>query len=278
VRRLAVGLLTACALAALAVPATAERVDRATYQRLLTAAGSDPAALANLRGVTAVDGRPVDMRRVLAGSPARVRARLAALRTGPPGRTPDAAAARRSAAAILAGPDYRPRKGGVLARALSWLADLLSIPGGASGVVGLVVLGGAVAAVAGLAALLLGAARRVRRRERTFAHAAGALGVGSASPEELERRASAAEAGGRFEEAMRLQLAAALTRLDAAGAIHVRRDTTVGQVARSLRSPHFDAAAIRFAGVVYGRRPPTVDDAVDLRERLAATVDEAGRR
>ena len=106
----------------------------------------------------------------------------------------------------------------------------------------------------------------------------GALGVGSASAEELERRAAAAEAAGRFEEAMRLQLAAALTRLDEAGAIHVRRDTTVGQVARSLGSPHFDAAAVRFAGVVYGRRPPTPDDAADLRERLAATVAEAARR
>ncbi len=74
---------------------------------------------------------------------------------------------------------------------------------------------------------------------------------------------------------MRLQLAAALTRLDAAGTIHVRRDTTVGQVARSLRSPHFDRAADGFAGVVYGRRPPTPADAAELREQLAATVAEA---
>ena len=35
---------------------------------------------------------------------------------------------------------------------------------------------------------------------------------------------------------------------------------------------------MRFAGVVYGRRPPTADDAADLRERLAATVAEAARR
>jgi hypothetical protein len=73
-------------------------------------------------------------------------------------------------------------------------------------------------------------------------------------------------------------LAAALTRLDAAGTIVVRRDTTLGQVARSLGSESFDAAADRFAGVVYGRRAPTVDDATDLRERLAATLEEAGRR
>jgi hypothetical protein len=277
VRRLAVGLLTACALAALAAPAASESVDNTTYQRLLTAAASDRLALANLRAVTAVDGRPVDLRSALAGSPARVQARLAALRADSPVHMPGAAAARRSAAAILAGADYRPRKGGALARALSWLADLLRIPAGADGVLGLVVLGAAIAALAGLAALLMGTVRRVRRGGRTAARAAAALGVGSATPEELERRASAAEAAGRFEEAMRLQLAAALTRLDTAGAIHVRRDTTVGQVARALRSRHFDAAAAGFAGVVYGRRPPTLEDAADLRERLAATVDEADR-
>lgn len=276
-RRLAVGLLTACALTALTASAAAESVDRATYRQLLAAGPSDPAALARLRAVTAVDGVPVDLGRVLAGSPARVRARLAALRTGSPAQAADAASARRSASAILAGPEYRKDEAGLLARALSWLARLLSIPSGASGALGLIVLGGAVAAVAGLAALLVGTVRRSRRRQRAYAGEPGALGVGSASPDELERRAAAAEAAGRFEEAMRLQLAAALTRLDAAGAIRVRRDTTLGQVARSLHSPNFDAAADRFAWVVYGRRPPTGEDAADLRERLATAVEEAGR-
>jgi hypothetical protein len=278
VRRLAVGLLTAFALAAAAAPAAAENVDRATYQRLVRAAPGDPAALADLRRVTAVDGRPFVLRRVLTGSPSQVRARLATLGVSAAGRPADAAEARRDAAAILAGPDYQRREGGFLARALSWLGDLLSIPQGANGVIGLIVVAVAVAAIAGLAALLLGTLRRAQRRERAYADAAGGLGVGSASPEELDRRAAVAEAAGRFEEAMRLQLAAALTRLDSAGAVHVRRDTTVGQVARSLGSPHFDAAAVRFAGVVYGRREPTRDDAADLRQRLAATVEEAGRR
>jgi hypothetical protein len=277
VRRLAVGVLTACVIATPAAPAAAEAVDRATYQRLVNAADRDASALSRLRGVTAVDGRPVDLQRVLTGSPALVDARLAVLRTGP-GDPRGAAAARRSAAAILAGPDYRPEQAGVLARALSWLARLLSIPPGADGALGLIVLGGLVAAVAALVALVLGSARRVRRRERIPASPEGALGVRSASPQELERRASAAEAAGRFEEAMRLQLAAALTRLDAAGAIRVRRDTTLGQIARSLGSDSFDAAAHGFAGVVYGRRPPTLDDATELRRRLAATVEEAGHR
>jgi hypothetical protein len=273
VRRLAVGLLTALASLAATLPVAAESVDRATYERLAAAAPGDPAALARLRGVTAVGGQPVDLSSALDGSPARVRARLAALRADAPAGAPDAAAARRAAAEILAGPDYRPRKGGVLARALSWLGDLLSIPSGASGIVGLIVLGGAIAAVAALISLVAGTARHTSRRERRFSEEAGALGVGSASPEELDRRAAAAEAAGHFEEAMRLQLAAALTRLDEAGAVHVRRDTTVGQVARSLGSRDFDAAAVRFADVVYGRRPPTVDDAADLRERLAATME-----
>jgi hypothetical protein len=277
VKRLAVGLLAACALAAPVAPAAAERVDGATYQRLVAAAASDPAALLRLRGITAVDGRSVELRRVLAGTPAQVRARLGVLRSRP-GSAGDGSAARRAAAAILVGPDYHPEHSGVVARALSWLARLLSIPAGADGVAGLIVLGGVVAVVAALATLLLGSARRVRRRERMLTRADGALGVGSASPQELERRASAAEAAGRFEDAMRLQLAAALTRLDDAGTIRVRRDTTLGQVARTLRSQEFDAAADRFAGVVYGRRPPTLDDATDLRKRLAATVEEARRR
>ena len=278
-RRLAVGLLTAFALAAAALPAAAESVDRATYGRLVATAQADPASLARLRGVTAVDGRPVDLRAALEGSPARVRARLAILREETPAGSPDAAGARRSAAGILAGADYRPDGGGgILSRALSWLADLLRIPAGAGGIAGLIVLGAAIAAIAGLVALVAGTARRARLRERRYAEGARALGVGSASPGELERLAAAAEAAGRLEEAMRLQLAAALTRLDDAGAIHVRRDTTVGQVARSLSSPHFDAAAERFAGVVYGRRPPSEGDAAELRADLTAAVEEAGRR
>jgi hypothetical protein len=277
VKRLAVGLLTAFALAALAAaPVAAKSVDGATYRRLVAAAVRDPGALAQLRAVTAVDGRPVDIRRVLEGTPARVRARLGALRTGPQAAG-DAAGARRTAAAILAGADYRPERAGIVSRFLSWLAGLLSIPDGAGGAVRLIVLGGVIAAVAGLTALLLGTVRQAKRRERSLRWAAGAFGVGSATPEELERRAAAAEAEGRLEEAMRLQLAAALTRLDAAGTIRVRRDTTLGQVARSLRSDDFDVAADRFAGVVYGRRPPTPEDAAVLRERLAATLVEAGR-
>ena len=265
-RRLAVGLLTALALAAAALPVAAESVDRATYQRLVVAAPGDPAALARLRAVTAVDGRPVDLRGALDGSPARVAcaaggaargcsgtvagaARRTPCRRGDPRRArlppaqgrrarPGALVARRPAQHSLGrGRRRRPGRPGRRHRGgrrpdLRWL---------------------------------LGSARRTRRRESRFAQEAGALGVGSASPEELDRRAAAAEAAGRFEEAMRLQLAAALTRLDEAGAIHVRRDTTVGQVARSLGSPDFDAAAERFAGVVYGRRPPTIDDAADLR-------------
>lgn len=275
-RRLAVGLLTACALAAAGAPAPAESVDGATYQRLVAAAQSDPAALARLRRITAVDGRPAELRRILSGSSGRVRSRLEALRAAP-GGAGDAAAARRTAAEILAGADYRPRQPGLVARALSWLARLLSIPSGASGVAGLIALGGVAAAIAALAALALGSRRRRQGRERRQGRPGGAFGMGSAGPEELERRAAAAEAAGRLEEAMRLQLAAALTRLEDGGRIRVRRDTTLGQVARSLASDDFDAAADRFAGVVYGRRTPTPADTAVLRERLAATLEDVQR-
>jgi hypothetical protein len=279
VKCFAVGVLAACVLACvLALPASAEGVDRATYLRLVAAAGSDPAALARLRGVTAVDGLPVDLQRVLSGSTARVRARLAALRAAQPARPRDPAAARRSAAAILAGAGYRPSREGLFARALSWIGRKLRIPTGAAGLPGLIVLALVLAGVGGLVALVLGTLRRSQRRARSFQGENIAFGVGAASPEELERRAAAAEAAGRLEEAMRLQLAAALTRLDAAGTIHVRRDTTLGQVSKSLGSRDFDLAADRFAGVVYGRRPPTSSDAAELRERLSAALQEAGSR
>jgi hypothetical protein len=277
VRRLAVGLLTACALAAAGAPAAAESVDGAAYQRLVAAAQRDPAALARLRRITAVDGRPVELRRILSGSSGRLRSRLQALRAAP-GSAGEPAPARRTAAEILAGADYRPRQPGLIARALSWLARMLSIPSGASGVAGLIALGGVAAAIAALAALALGSRRRRQGRERRQGRPGGAFGMGSAGPEELERRAAAAEAAGRLEEAMRLQLAAALTRLEDGGRIRVRRDTTLGQVARSLASDDFDAAADRFAGVVYGRRTPTADDTAVLRERLAATLEDVQRR
>ena len=106
-RRVAVGLLTAFALAVAAAPAAAESVDGVTYERLVRVAPSDPAALERLRGVTSVDGRAVDLRAALDGSPARVRARLAELREEGPASSSDAGGARRSAADILAGEEDR---------------------------------------------------------------------------------------------------------------------------------------------------------------------------
>ena len=75
---------------------------------------------------------------------------------------------------------------------------------------------------------------------------------------------------------MRLRLAAALTRLDAAGTIHVRRDTTVGQVARSLALAAFRRGrrALR-----RGRLRPPAARRPTMRPSCAsvstATVDEA---
>ena len=249
-RRLAVGLLAACALAGAGgscgrrergrrhVPAARERGGERSR-------GARAAARRHGRRRPAgrVAARADRLARARGGAAARRCAH--AHRAVPPTRRRRAARPPRSWPA----PTTAPRHAGVLARALSWLARLLSIPAGADGVLGLIVLGVVVAAV-GRAG---GAAARARRAGCGGASACcsgreGAFGVGSADPEELERRASAAEAAGRFEEAMRLQLAAALTRLDAAGTIRVRRDTTLGQVARSLRSHDFDAAADRFAG------------------------------
>ena len=67
---------------------------------------------------------------------------------------------------------------------------------------------------------------------------------------------------------MRLRLAAALTRLDAArrDPRPARHDRRAGRALAALRSIS-TRPPCGFAGVVYGRRPPTAGDAGELRER-----------
>ncbi len=129
VRRLAVGLLTACALAAAGAPAAAESVDGATYQRLSLRRS---AILQRSRGCGGsrpwTAGRPS----FGASSPARPGAcarvckrcaRLPGVRETPLRR---AARPRRSWPAPTTG----TRQPGLIARALSWLARLAEHPVG----------------------------------------------------------------------------------------------------------------------------------------------------
>ena len=130
-----------------------------------------------------------------------------------------------------------------------------------------------------LAALILGMAalavsRLLRRRTAELATRASERARESApeTPDELERRARAAEARGNLEAALRLRFRAGLLRLDARGAIRYRPSLPSGEVARALRSPDFDRVAAAFDEVVYGRRPPTPDDVRDSTARWESLV------
>ena len=272
----AVALLAALPTAAAAVEATAAEV-----RELARQAPDDAAALARLRSVDRVDGRPVDLARALDDAEgAELRARLRAL-SAASGTRSDAARERREAEAVLDQRRFRgsslpqplrsplERLGDVLDDVYYWLVE--RIPGGRWTVWTLVAL-----AVIALALLLT--TRIVRRRvgeEEAEATAARRTGE---DPRALEREADAAERAGDAARAIRLRFRAGLLDLDARGVIELRPGLTTGAVARELRSPTFDALAATFDAVAYGGVRPPLSEAAAAKagwERLRA---EAGRR
>jgi hypothetical protein len=259
-------------------PAAAEDVTRAELRQLVVQAEGDPAALARLRQVDAVDGVPVDMRRALNGD---VEARLRALAGGGAAASIPPAAAREQAEAILAERRFHehvlPRP---LAGVLTWIGERLQplvdavtyvadrFPGGSNAF--WVALGALVAAAAAFVAVRLG------RRRVAAAAATGVLGrrPGAAGPDELERLAGEAERRGDHEAALRLRFRAGLLRLDAADRLDFRESLTTGAAARELRSAEFDRLARAFDEVVYGRRPPGPEDSVRAREAWRRVLAE----
>jgi hypothetical protein len=274
--RAAAGALAVLCLLAAPV-AAAEDVTRAELRQLAAQADDDPAALARLRRVDAVDGVPVDMRRALERD---VEARLRALAGGGAAAPVPAAAAREQAEAILAERRFHehvlPKP---LAGFLSWTGDRLEplvdavtavadrFPGGSS--VFWVLLGALVAGAAAFAALRLG-----RRRAAAVAATAGRERSAQAGPDELERLAGEAERRGDHEAALRLRFRAGLLRLDAAHRLDYRESLTTGEAARELRSAEFDRLARTFDEVVYGRRPPGPADSERAREAWRRVLAE----
>ena len=275
--------LLAALAALLLVPAAAgaEAVSGAELRALAAQAADDPDALARLRGVDDVDGRPVDVAAALAGAEgAALRARLAVLAAAA-GTAPAAADARAEAQDIVSGRRFSGTEvpgpfRGALERLADWLrpiGDLIPslddiIPGGRPVVWALLVLliGGAAAVVAG---------RSLRRRAAGPAgrSASGALaGIAGEDPDALERRAREAAARGEHELALRLGFRAGLARLDRRGVIELRPSISTGEVARTLRSPDFDRAAARFDEVVYGRRPAAAHDVDEARAAWDAVL------
>jgi hypothetical protein len=132
------------------------------------------------------------------------------------------------------------------------------------------VLAGAVVAAAVVLTVRL-SARRGRQRFPGGRRVSAGDGV---DPDELERRAEAAERSGDFGTALRLRFRAGLIRLDEAGVVRLRPGLTNGAVARTLRSPRFDELAGDFDEVAYGGRTATQADAATARATWPVVVAE----
>lgn len=276
----AVLVALSCAAPAPAREASAQEVRTLAAQ----AAGGDAGALAWLRDVDRVEGRPVDVGAALDAPPDEaLRARLEALAGGAErSGAPDAGAAREQAAAELAGREYD--EGGVprpLRTPLEALADLLD--DAFSWVAGLLP-GGNLTTWALLAALVLLAAgavasRSVRRAVRTERTVHGERRVSrEADPRALLRAAEEAEARGDMEAALRLRFRAGVADLAARELVPARASTRTAELERRLRSPTFAALARRFEEVAYGGRAAQDADVVAAREGWPRVRDEAGGR
>jgi hypothetical protein len=275
--------LAACAALACALPAgaRADAVTGAQLRSLAARAAGDPAALARLRRVDRVDGRPADVEGALRGARGRElegRLRLlaapvpaAAPAAGPRADARDILSQRRFTGTTVPGPfrsllDWLGDRLRSLDRVVGWIDDVLPGPRAFVWIV-----------LAALAATLAAVVARhtLTRRVGAATRAAAAAGSVRDDPRELERRAEAAEAAGELEAALRLRFRAGLLRLDARGAIEFRPSISTHEVRRALRSPDFDALASDFDEIVYGGRPPAPDDLEASRRRWPAVVAQS---
>jgi hypothetical protein len=277
------GLLAlAVAPAALASDATGAEVKRLASR----AAGGDTAALAQLREVDRVDGRPVDLAAALDADGAELRARLRTLGAGAPAAAQAGTGdARREAERILAERRFhgstvpRPLHGvlewlgdklRVLARPFDWLAG--RIPGGRATL--WTALAAFVVALAAFVAMRLGARRGGRLLDASSERRAGR----APDPERLEREAAEAERLGDLDLALRLRFRAGLIRLARAEVIPAHEPLTSGQLRRLVRSPSFDRLAFDLDEIVYGDRPASAEHVGRSRDQWPHVIREARSR
>ena len=287
-----IAVLLVGALLVLSAPGTAgaSEVTSAELHDLVQRAPSDEAALAELRRVDAVDGRPVDLSRALAGaSGAALEARLRSLDPGPsaaaPGPARDgvedpAARARRilEERRFHPGSVPRPFKGlfqtlgrwlrpvsGPLGRAWSYVFERAWT----TGLIGLAVV---------LLAIVV-SVRVIRRRSRAGilrSHKERWRGRAE-DPDDLERRAADAERAGDLALAVRLRFRAGLLRLDRAGVVVDRPALTTGALTRQLPSSRLRELAVTFEEVAYGGRPASPDDVAAARAGWTRVLEEVAR-
>jgi Domain of unknown function (DUF4129) len=162
------------------------------------------------------------------------------------------------------------------ARPLDWIGDRLEelfgdLPGGPG--VGWLVLSALVLAIAVAVGLVL-----VRSRApASLARRAGPRVSAHPDPGLLEQQADEAERAGQLERALRLRFRAGVLRLAERRVVEDPAKVTSGELVRRLRSPDFTRAAAAFDEVVYGRRPPTAEDARLSRAGWQAVL-AGGRR
>jgi hypothetical protein len=273
-------LTVAVALFVLAGPASA--ATSAQVRQLATEARTNPAALADLRSITVVDGHQVDLGRALRTSSRHdLVARLRVLAAPPTPAQPFAASA--AAQRILKESRFRgsqvPRpfhstlvwlgeRFSPVSRAFRWLGR--QVPGGAWG------LWAILAALVVLVSALI-ASRTARRRGASLLERGElARRPTAVDPRQLEREADAAEAAGDAATALRLRFRAGLLRLGRARIVPLRDSLTSGEARRLLRLREFDLLAATHDDVVYGGRSARPEDAINARERWSSVLRSKG--
>lgn len=257
---------------AAAAPAQERSATAAEVAVLAGRAVEDDDALAQLRRIDEVDGRPADLAAATEDMEGERAARLQAIADvyrsaagSGSAAARDPADARSQAQEVLDDDKFheqelpRPFKG-----VLEWVADRVRPVGepigdllGAVPGVGIVVLA-ALAAAAGWLAWLFG---RRRSRAAVAASSPWRLVDPAVDPAELERRADEARRTGDLAAAVRLRYEAGIVRLARDGRIELRADTTARGAAEQLGDPALDDLTDTFERVVYGAADATPADA-----------------
>jgi hypothetical protein len=270
----------------LAGPAGAQTaVTGPQLQALAERAADDPRALAQLRAVQQVDGRPVEIGRALAGAEGpELAARLRALAGGGAPTAVDAAQARQDAEPVLEGRRFKPSRvprpfAGILRTLGGWLEPLVEPLGGLWGrLMSSVAAQLGVVAVVFVLALLI-CLRLLGRRSPDAVRRSRRLGSEGEGldPHELERRAAEAERAGDLDRAVRLRFVAGVLRLDAAGVVTYRSSLTTGQLRARVPATTFAELAAAFDEIAYGGRAAGEADVRAATEGWPRVLAEARR-
>jgi len=126
-------------------------------------------------------------------------------------------------------------------------------------------------AVGALAATLV-----VRRRSRIEArHQRGGSLSSGEEPGALEVEATAADAAGDFERAVRLRFRAGVLRLVRQGSVVDERARTDRQLTVLVSSRTFEQLARSHERIVYGREPAVAEDSSTARQQWPRALAEA---